>query len=216
MPDYATNSPPNLDALRPLKIVIAGGFGAGKTTLVGAVSEIPPLRTEERLTEASVPSDSLTGVEAKTTTTVAMDFGRITLPVQKVQLMLFGAPGQHRFRYIWDDLARGALGAAVLADTRRLDDSFDVITYFEQLHVPFVVAVNDFATAPHRYTPDEVRDALCLPAAVPVLRCDARQARSARTVLLALVEHAADTARRAAGPGTSPSLGRPVPQGAHP
>ncbi|WP_326812441.1 ATP/GTP-binding protein [Streptomyces scopuliridis] len=199
---YAKSSPAeHRPAEKSLKIVVAGGFGAGKSTMVGAVSEIAPLSTEETITTASTSTDSLAGVEAKTTTTVAMDFGRITLPLQNVQLLLFGAPGQSRFLYIWDDLSLGALGAVVLADTRRLADSFDVVAFFEKRAIPFVVAVNEFEGAPFQYTPDEVREALELPPAVPVLRCDAREKRSARNVLLSLVEHAADTAR-----ATSPAL----------
>lgn len=202
MTGYAKSSPAeHRPAEKSLKIVVAGGFGAGKSTMVGAVSEIAPLSTEETITTASTSTDSLAGVEAKTTTTVAMDFGRITLPLQNVQLLLFGAPGQSRFLYIWDDLSLGALGAVVLADTRRLADSFDVVAFFEKRAIPFVVAVNEFEGAPFQYTPDEVREALELPPAVPVLRCDAREKRSARNVLLSLVEHAADTAR-----ATSPAL----------
>ncbi|WP_438489164.1 GTP-binding protein [Streptomyces sp. S186] len=171
-----------------LKILVAGGFGVGKTTLVGAVSEIRPLRTEERLTEAGRPVDDLHGVEAKTTTTVAMDFGRITVHDELV-LYLFGTPGQDRFWFLWDELARGALGAVVLADTRRLADSFSAIDYFERRGLPFVVAVNCFDGA-DRYPAEAVRDALDLDPAVPVLLCDARERDSARDVLIAVVEHA--------------------------
>ncbi|MYT28939.1 MULTISPECIES: ATP/GTP-binding protein [unclassified Streptomyces] len=171
-----------------LKILVAGGFGVGKTTLVGAVSEIRPLRTEERLTEAGRPVDDLHGVEAKSTTTVAMDFGRITVHDELV-LYLFGTPGQDRFWFLWDELARGALGAVVLADTRRLADSFAAIDYFERRGLPFVVAVNCFDGA-DRYPADAVRDALDLDPAVPVLLCDARARDSARDVLIAVVEHA--------------------------
>ena len=209
MSDYGTNSPPDTrDSLR-LKIVVGGGFGAGKTTFVGALSEIEPLSTEELLTAASERTDSLKGVEGKTTTTVAMDFGRITLPVPQVQLMLFGVPGQPRFKFLWDELTRGALGAAILADTRRLQDSFEVISYFEQRATPFVVAVNEFDGAPHSYEPDEVRAALQLHPDVPVVRCDARTVHSARPVLLTLVEHAFRLSQAATGH-------LPTPQGAHP
>ncbi|WP_055586870.1 GTP-binding protein [Streptacidiphilus griseoplanus] len=181
-------TPPTL-----LKIVVAGGFGVGKTTLVGAVSEIPPLTTEEYLTEASSRTDPLAGVEAKSTTTVAMDFGRITFDdPQPMVLYLFGTPGQDRFLFTWDDLAHGAVGAVIPADTRRLADSFTAVGYFEQRGLPFVIAVNQFDNA-HRYTPDEVRHALELPATVPVLLCDARQTRSAATVLITLVRHALAT-----------------------
>ncbi|PNE41182.1 MULTISPECIES: GTP-binding protein [Streptomyces] len=171
-----------------LKILVAGGFGVGKTTLVGAVSEIRPLRTEERLTEAGRPIDDLHGVEAKSTTTVAMDFGRITVRDELV-LYLFGTPGQDRFWFLWDELVRGALGAVVLADTRRLADSFAAIDYFERRGLPFVVAVNCFEGA-DRYPAEAVRDALDLGDAVPVVLCDARVRESARDVLVAVVEHA--------------------------
>ncbi|MFI0216013.1 GTP-binding protein [Streptomyces lydicus] len=177
-----------------LKILVAGGFGVGKTTLVGAVSEIKPLRTEERLTEAGRPVDDLDGVEAKTTTTVAMDFGRITLHDELV-LYLFGTPGQDRFWFLWDELARGALGAVVLADTRRLAESFAAIDYFERRGLPFTVAVNCFDDA-DRYPPEAVRDALDLDPHVPVMLCDARERGSARDVLVAVVEHAMQTGPR--------------------
>ncbi|MFI1618780.1 GTP-binding protein [Streptomyces lydicus] len=177
-----------------LKILVAGGFGVGKTTLVGAVSEIKPLRTEERLTEAGRPVDDLDGVEAKTTTTVAMDFGRITLHDELV-LYLFGTPGQDRFWFLWDELARGALGAVVLADTRRLAESFAAIDYFERRGLPFTVAVNCFDDA-DRYPPEVVRDALDLDPHVPVMLCDARERGSARDVLVAVVEHAMQTGPR--------------------
>ncbi|MEW9520208.1 GTP-binding protein [Streptomyces tubercidicus] len=177
-----------------LKILVAGGFGVGKTTLVGAVSEIKPLRTEERLTEAGRPVDDLDGVEAKTTTTVAMDFGRITVNEQLV-LYLFGTPGQDRFWFLWDELARGALGAVVLADTRRLADSFAAIDYFERRGLPFTVAVNCFDGA-DRYPPQAVRDALDLDPEVPVVLCDARLKDSARDVLISVVEHARETGAR--------------------
>ncbi|MFF3547440.1 ATP/GTP-binding protein [Streptomyces platensis] len=177
-----------------LKILVAGGFGVGKTTLVGAVSEIKPLRTEERLTEAGRPVDDLDGVEAKTTTTVAMDFGRITVNEELV-LYLFGTPGQDRFWFLWDELARGALGAVVLADTRRLADSFAAIDYFERRGLPFTVAVNCFDGA-DRYPPQAVRDALDLDPQVPVMLCDARLKDSAREVLISVVEHAMRTGAR--------------------
>ncbi|AJT68805.1 GTP-binding protein [Streptomyces chattanoogensis] len=179
-----------------LKILVAGGFGVGKTTLVGAVSEIRPLRTEERLTEAGRPVDDLDGVEAKTTTTVAMDFGRITLNDELV-LYLFGTPGQDRFWFLWDELARGALGAVVLADTRRLTDCFAAIDYFERSGLPFTVAVNCFDGA-EQYPAETVREALDLDPGVPVMLCDARHKDSAREVLISVVEHAleADTRRR--------------------
>ncbi|MEV6569049.1 GTP-binding protein [Streptomyces kronopolitis] len=174
-----------------LKILVAGGFGVGKTTLVGAVSEIKPLRTEERLTEAGRPVDDLDGVEAKTTTTVAMDFGRITVH-EGLVLYLFGTPGQDRFWFLWDELARGALGAVVLADTRRLADSFSAVDYFERRGLPFTVAVNCFDGA-DRYPPQAVRDALDLGPEVPVVLCDARSKDDARDVLISVVEHARET-----------------------
>jgi len=170
-----------------LKILIAGGFGAGKTTLVGAVSEISPLRTEEVLTTAGMDTDDTTGVATKLTTTVAMDFGRITINPALV-LYLFGTPGQNRFWFLWDELATGALGAVVLADTRRLADSFAAIDYFEQRETPFVVAVNCFDSQ-QSYTEKQVREALDLDGHVPVLLCDARDRESAKRVLITLVEH---------------------------
>jgi signal recognition particle receptor subunit beta len=168
------------------KILIAGGFGSGKTTLVGAISEVRPLRTEEALTTASVGLDDLSGVDGKTTTTVALDFGRITLG-PSVALYLFGLPGQERFSFMWDELAYGALGAVVLADVRRLSDCFPSVNYFEALRLPFVVAINCFDTAP-RYEADEVRAALDLDPGVPVVLCDARDVASVKLVLIKLVE----------------------------
>jgi uncharacterized protein len=171
-----------------IKILIAGGFGAGKTTLVASVSEIKPLRTEEMLSEPSMLVDALEGVEGKETTTVAMDFGRITVRDDLV-IYLFGTPGQHRFWFMWDELALGALGAVVLADTRRLADSFPSVDYFERRSLPFVVAVNCFDGA-KRYQAETVRAALDLNPGVPVVLCDARQRTSSRDVLVTLVEYA--------------------------
>ncbi|MFD8913948.1 ATP/GTP-binding protein [Streptomyces sp. NPDC059575] len=175
-----------------LKILVAGGFGVGKTTLVGAVSEIRPLRTEELLTEAGRPVDDLSGIEGKHTTTVAMDFGRITLRADLV-LYLFGTPGQERFWFMWDELSEGALGAVVLADTRRLEDCFAAVDYFERRAIPFVVAVNCFEDA-DRYPAETVRQALDLDPHVPLLLCDARDRESVKEVLIGVVRHAMDRA----------------------
>ncbi|MEU5898769.1 GTP-binding protein [Streptomyces venezuelae] len=186
-----------------LKIVIAGGFGVGKTTAVAAVSDITPLSTEEYLTEASTGVDSLEGVEAKETTTVAFDFGRTSLPDAPVplELFLFGTPGQDRFGDLWYDLSRGAVGAVVLVDTRRLESSFAPIDFFEDIQLPFAIAVNHF-DGTERHHPEEVRDALGLSASVPVLPCDARNPDHVAGILIALVGHAMRT------PPTEPA---PVP-----
>jgi signal recognition particle receptor subunit beta len=170
-----------------VKILVAGGFGVGKTSMVGAVSEIKPLRTEEQLTDRSVGVDDVSGVERKTTTTVAMDFGRITIRDGLV-LYLFGTPGQDRFWFMWDELALGALGAVVLADTRRLADSFPSIDYFERRRLPFIIGVNCFDDA-IRYDADEIRGALDLDPKIPVILCDVRKRESGKQVLITLVEH---------------------------
>ncbi|HSA50219.1 MAG TPA: ATP/GTP-binding protein [Yinghuangia sp.] len=181
-----------------VKILVAGGFGVGKTTLVASVSEVAPLHTEETMTVAGLGIDDLEGVAHKEATTVALDFGRITLDTDLV-LYLFGTPGQERFWSMWDDLASGALGAVVLADTRRLDTSFGSIDFFERRGVPFVVAVNVFDGV-QEYTEAEIRAALDLDPQVPTVFCDVRERASCREVLLALVDHLAGVPAEAVTP----------------
>lgn len=172
------------------KVVIAGGFGAGKTTAVGAISDIPPLTTEERLTEASVPVDRLDHVASKTTTTVAFDFGRVgfTDP-HPFELLLFGTPGQQRFSHVWYDVCSGAVGAVVLIDTRRLQGSFLAVSFFEQIRLPFIIAINPFDGA-HLFPHEDVRRALDIAPTIPMVRCDAREATQVAAALVTLVDHA--------------------------
>ncbi|RKN45938.1 ATP-binding protein [Streptomyces hoynatensis] len=189
-------------AERAVKVVVVGGFGVGKTTLVGAVSEIRPLTTEETMTQAGERVDDLAGVEGKAQTTVAMDFGRITLN-ERLVLYLFGTPGQQRFWFLWNGVLEGALGAVVLVDTRRLEDCFLAVDRLEDLGLPFVVAVNNFPDAP-LYPAGELRAALDLPPAVPVVDCDARDAGSSRAVLLTLLRHLYALAAPPAGAAPRP------------
>ncbi|HEY7225327.1 MAG TPA: ATP/GTP-binding protein [Micromonosporaceae bacterium] len=187
------------DRQRPyaLKVLIAGGFGVGKTTLVSSCSELLPLRTEEYITSASIGTDDLDGVEEKRTTTVVMDFGRIRIN-DDVVVYLFGTPGQDRFWFLWDELALGALGAVVMADTRRLADCFPSLDYFERRGTPFVVAVNCFF-GEQRHSVEKVRDALDLDPAVPVVLCDARERESSKQVLVTLMQHVQARVRLPAG-----------------
>jgi len=182
--DYA----PSNRSSASTKIVVAGGFGVGKTTFVGAVSEIDPLRTEALVTQESAGQDDISKVQSKSTTTVAMDFGRITL-AENLVLYLFGTPGQRRFWFMWDDLVKGAIGAVVLVDTRRLDDSFAAVDYFEAKGLPFIVAINQFEDA-GQFGPDEIREALAIPAHIPVTTVDARERESAKQALVRVTEFA--------------------------